>query len=181
MIERLLRWARALVGFVFSHLAGALKTFLLVIGFAGTGIGLFFLAVETYGAFAYQPAVATIVHAGWQCGPEIAREPFACIEAEAEAFRERGLEAVFLVTYQYTDAGGVVHTAEKRVHETGLSAADARTGAQFALRYDPDDPARTALPLGANHRMMLIGLAGLTALGLAWLLFWRRRRSEVPA
>jgi LPXTG-motif cell wall-anchored protein len=176
MLWRLRNFVRGLSAFVFATLAEHVSVFLLIFGIGGLAIGVYSTAVSAYATFAYSPAQAKIVQAGWRCGPYIGIEEHACTDAEAESFRARGVRAEFLITYRYADDQGTVHETTSDLSGTAMRQGEARPGVTFDLLYDPNDPTRTALPLGTHSNALTAGLIGIAAMGLYALLFWRRRK-----
>lgn len=171
---------RTLFGHIGADLLGRLNTFLLIIGIAGTGIAAYSLGSQVVASFSYQPATATIVRAQWECRTPLHQG--ACSEDEAKIARQSGGSGEFRVTFRFTDAGGKVHTLTTYIPKTGMLREDAKPGVTFALLYDPDDPTRTALPLGSDMNTTLIGLAGIAALAfyiaIARPFGWFSRRAK---
>lgn len=176
MLWRLRIFVRGVFGFVRETLAENLSVFLLIFGIGGIAIGVYSTAVSAYATFAYRPAQATVVQAGWRCGPYIGIEEHTCTEAEAETFKSRGVPAEFRITYRYADEQGRAHEKTTDLSGTAMRQGDARPGVTFDLLYDPQDPTRTALPLGTHSNAITAGLIGLAAMGLYALIFWRRRK-----
>lgn len=169
---------RGLFGFVTGTLAEKLSIFLLIFGIGGVAIGLYALITGGYAGFTYNAAQATIVEAGWRCGPYIGIDEHACTEAEAEAFRNRGVPTDFKVTYRFTDAAGRPREVTTDIIGTGMRRAAAKPGVTFDILYDPEDPTHIELPVWSNTNAMTAGLIGLAAMALYGLLFWRRRRAR---
>ena len=175
MIDRLARGVRGGVRFVSGQLAERVATFLLVIGLAGAGTGLFLLSGQLYAQFAFSPATATVVEVQWVCGPEIARSEQPCTLDEAASFRERGVQTEQRVTFVFADGEGRNRTLVRAIGKTGLNPDDVKPGDTFALRYDAADPDSIALPLGADRNALLLAGVGIVALALYAVLFVHRR------
>lgn len=158
---------------------------LLAVGIAGTGLGAFMMGGQAIAAFSYEPAVATIVAAGYRCqAPKGWR---SCGEVEIARAEARGqpIAHEYLVTFTFLDAKGIKRLVKGYVTKTGLPREEAVRGATFNLVYDPANPTKTSLPLGADHHALVVGLAGTAALAFHVFLFglpsWPRRRSAETA
>jgi len=167
---------------VTGEVVSKVKTFLLVIAAAGMGICAFMMGNQAIAAFTYERSVATIIASGYRCQTSKAWRD--CDKAEIDLAEARGGEIIheFRVTFTFPDAKGVKRQISGYITKTGLPREEAVHGAQFNILYDPADPKKTSLPLGADHHAIFVGLAGLAALAFYVFLFglpsWPRRRTD---
>ncbi len=163
-----------------GEISSKVQAFLLAIAIAGLGFGGWKLGVQAEATFTHEPAVATIIASGYRC-PAANGALRACSQRLVDQLKaSNGQPTDFRVTFAFADASGRRHTITGYITRTGLPRAEAVPGATFNLLYDPADPSKTSLPLGADYHAILIGLAGVAALAFYVALFgspFRRRRS----
>ncbi|BCW88302.1 hypothetical protein sos41_14410 [Alphaproteobacteria bacterium SO-S41] len=187
-MSRALNFATGFAGLFVHSLVGKVKHWWLIIGLAGVAIGGYNMGSQIHSSFIYEPAVATIMQAGWLCAERPGGPLKACSEARAAQLRnaKSGLDSEYRVTFRFDDKQHVTHIVTSYITRTGLPKEEALPGVTFDLLYDPANPKKTDLPFGTDYHSGLIGLVGLAALGSYVAMFWpwgrsRRRPGAVAA